>query len=937
MGSAEDHPWVRLAFLDAFLGDREAGKERSLSEYQRLFPGREALVERIYRETLEGSSESAEAPAGGGERRFGPYRILRELGRGGQAVVYLAEDGRFRRPVALKVFRAPWASAKSDQALRMQREAEAVSRLDHPGICVVHETGEADGCPYIAMKFVVGETLDRLLDRAREGSLPDDAPLRLPRPTPGTGRLDSTARRRFRSDASEARGAVASVVAFVEQVARAVHAAHEAGVIHRDLKPSNVMVRPDGSPVVLDFGLARDEESDLPTLTASGEAFGTPAYMAPEQVAGQRADRRSDTWALGVILHEALTLVRPFEAPTQADLARRIRSEPPADPRRRNPSISRDLATVALVALEKDRHRRYQSALDLAEDLRRVRAREPIRARPIPAWLRGLRWAQRHPAAATSLASSFLLLAGGLSAAIWVSVRRADSLREVETALREWETLADVKRLRDLAERRDLLWPAEPEKVADMDAWIREAEEVRSRVARHRDALKDLEAAARPYTAGDARADFETSKALDRRLAGQLRYLDLRLALLDRPGSGASEEGLAAHRREREKVLASLSQRLTWEFGAPADGFRHEALREIERLSATLDPDLEEMRSRRRRAEEIDLRTIEDPRAAWEETVRRIADAGEEGPYRGLALRPRRGLVPLGPDPDSGLFEFALLASGDPPERDPGTGRLRIDDDTAIVLVLLPGGTFAMGSRRPDDGHPLGSPNVDPDARPEEAPVHEVTLDPFFLSKYEVTAGQWRRMCGETPNWAPVGTEYRGTRITWRNPVTRVSWLDADRILPRFGLVLPTEAQWEYACRGGTSTPWYHGSESVGLDRHANLASAGDDPAFGVEGFADGWAWHAPVGSFAANPFGLHDMAGNVREWCLDDWTGDTYSQPVLDREGSRTPVRVSNCVVRGGDFRRTPHYLRSAMRFADWASTRDEMLGVRPARRLDP
>jgi formylglycine-generating enzyme required for sulfatase activity len=230
----------------------------------------------------------------------------------------------------------------------------------------------------------------------------------------------------------------------------------------------------------------------------------------------------------------------------------------------------------------------------------------------------------------------------------------------------------------------------------------------------------------------------------------------------------------------------------------------------------------------------------------------------------------------------------------------------------------------------------LGTANVDPEARPEEGPVHQVTLAPYFLSKLEMTIGQWLRLGGDRPSSAPAGAMMFGETITPRNPVTRVNWRSCYRILGRHGLVLPTEAQWEYACRGGTATPFSTGEKDASLEGYANVASSGDEGiGFTRKTFSDGWIWHAPAGTFKPNPFGFHDMHGNVSEWCRDEYWPTAYQMPVLTADGLRMEPRMDNSVVRGGHAAWASHYARSSMRNSHWSSGSDQFLGLRPARSL--
>ena len=315
--------------------------------------------------------------------RFGGYRILREIGRGGMGIVYEAVQEPLGRRVALKILPDSRLGNPTDLA-RFRRESETASRLEHPNICAVYDAGIAQGRPFLAMRYVEGQTLAAALSSAREEE----------------GREDSRV--------------LHDTLALVETLARALHAAHEAGVVHRDVKPGNVMISKAGEPLLLDFGLALDIESGS-DLTRTGQVPGTPSYMAPEQISGRReeCDRQTDVYALGAVLYECLTLAPPFEAPTLQALCHSILTREPEDPRRKNPAVTRDLAAVVSAALEKDRGRRYRTALALAEDLCALREGRAISVRPIRALGRLARWARREPAAATAAVLGLLLVVGG--------------------------------------------------------------------------------------------------------------------------------------------------------------------------------------------------------------------------------------------------------------------------------------------------------------------------------------------------------------------------------------------------------------------------------------------------------------------------------------------------------------------------------------------
>jgi tetratricopeptide (TPR) repeat protein len=327
------------------------------------------------------------------------FECLAELGRGGMGEVWEARDLALGRRVALKLLPPGWLVSDVLRA-RFRREAVAASRVQHPGIVAVYAAGESDGRAWISQELVgAGRTLrDAIEELARGGEVPPDHER--------------------------------AMAALLREVALALQAAHQAGVVHRDLKPQNLLLDSRREARVADFGLAW-LEGEAP-LSRTGEFLGTWLYASPEHLRPdpRGVDAQSDVFSLGIVLYEALTLQRPFRGDGSAEIAHAILHEDPAPPRALRARIPHDLSVICLKALEKSRAGRYASMRELADDLGRFLAHEPIRARPPGPLGRAQRWSRRHPARATALAlGGFALVA--LSIAQWRTLR---ALEDTETA-----------------------------------------------------------------------------------------------------------------------------------------------------------------------------------------------------------------------------------------------------------------------------------------------------------------------------------------------------------------------------------------------------------------------------------------------------------------------------------------------------------------------
>jgi tetratricopeptide (TPR) repeat protein len=348
-------------------------------------------------------------------RCFGDFAIAREIGRGGMGIVYEARQISLNRKVALKVLAAELGlAAKSVE--RFQREAEAAAKLHHTNIVPIYATGQENGAYFYAMEFIEGTSLDRVLRQIRQerqGVPPESAaatatPAALAATTPHVEQTPVPAS--GSSALTSGSGYFDSVARMIADVADALDHAHKHGVIHRDIKPSNLLLCCDGRVSVNDFGLARLLEK--PGVTLTGEFVGTPAYMSPEQITAGRVplDHRTDIYSLGATLYELLTLQRPFRGEGRDQVLAQIIQKDPVPPRKIDKKVPVDLETICLKALDKDPDRRYQSARDMAEDLRRYVQRFAVLARRAGPVTRALKWMRRHPAGTLLLFSLAILI-----------------------------------------------------------------------------------------------------------------------------------------------------------------------------------------------------------------------------------------------------------------------------------------------------------------------------------------------------------------------------------------------------------------------------------------------------------------------------------------------------------------------------------------------
>lgn len=800
------------------------------------------------------------------------YRILRRVASGGMGDVYEAEQENPRRRVAVKVARG--SEASTELTRRFELEVSLLARLRHPRIAQIIEAGTAAGAmgpePFFVMEFVEGQTL--------------------------------------RHYAEDHLLSVRAKIDLVSTICDAVASAHEQGVVHRDLKPDNLLVESDGQPKVLDFGIAKVEAAGGfgggTMRTEVGRVLGTLGYMAPEQLAGVvDVGPAADVYALGVVLFELLSQRLPHDLSgvtlTQALAVVSTTDAPLLGVLM--PQFRGDLEAIVAKALEKDARHRYANARELQHDLERFQRGETVVARVAGPLRRLAKWSLRNRALATAVVGLFSVLA--VSSVLLLSANRT-----ARTALDDFARLKDARRLDQAIARAHVVWgsageadgppvwPTRPEQVDGLRQWLDEFSPLFERLADHREALQRIEA-----SAGTRQGDRVTFADP----AAQWQYDELAdlVADLEQFGAGADTKRQASVATGRD------------------DGRARELFGLLQRVRRRLDL-----------AQTIEKRTVDDRRDDWDAAKARVAN---DARFAGFLLEPQVGLVPLGPDLDSGLEEFLLLETHADYDKVGvplvvgdlygarvalGYSDSPLPKRVGIVLVLVPGlldgEEFWMGRQ----GSNPEAPNYDPKCIPELDPYFKVPdklhpeLPAFFLSKYEMTNAQWGRCTGEFPG--------DGWNLP-RRPVRAVGWRQCDLLMQRLGLVLPNEVQWEYAVRAGTDLPWWTGKNEQSLAGHENvLERAGatiyplgplktgeivadftDElklvPLGNNQGRLEGSIGTMPVGSYRPNRFGLHDMAGNLTEWC------------AAGPAEVGIPVRI----VRGGNFMRGSLAARSAWR----------------------
>lgn len=862
---AEESTCLDLMYNEIILRE-ERGEVPTPGEYVSRFPDLKDAIERQFQlhQLLNAQAESSVVPENAAVDSRLPavegFELIEIAGRGAMGVVYKARDLNLNRTVAIKMLIGGQHTTEK-QREQLRRESESAAKLQHRGIVVVHQVGAtSQAVPFLVMEYVSGGTLANVLSN---GPLPATQAVRIGR-----------------------------------EITAAIAYAHERQLIHRDLKPGNVLIGPDG-PLVADFGLSRRADTNLTADSISG-ALGTPQYMAPEQANPDTpVGPTADIYAIGAILYEMLSGRPPLLGSSPWEIFQQLATHEPPRLRELNPAISRDLETICQRCLQKDPARRYQSAEELGEDLRRYSEDLPITARPVGAFERVVRWCRREPKLALSIGTAAVMVAGMVAVSTAAVMRIGDARLETRSA----EAVASEARVLALLNAAP---DAIPLCIENLDA---------------------ADPATRSMLEDSLASDAETEASIQFRAACGLAAIgEVRpQVLLDAFGSippsrGAMRSAAVALRSVREQAGNELSSRV--QRGEPGARVRFACL-------AMFLGDLEPATGLVAPVADPTTRTLfihSFPNWVGDESA---LPGILEGAGSDLAAAVCLGVGNIDPltlhrgDRDNIVETMQGLHRDSPngsvhaasgwalrkwgkqlPEVQRTDAEWKVNSLGMVMIPIAPAGLTMGGSDR-------------------DSTAYEVTVTrKFMMSNRETSRSMMAAFAkSRTPEqqelvapdtFVSPSPPHPAQNMSWTNAVRFCNWLSKQeglepcysetkethdgKSLSRWtcsfdssGYRLPTEAEWELACRAGSAARYSFGNDQLLEPQYARSSNRRPIPTL-------------PCGSLMPNAFGLFDMHGNVWEYCWDEWS-ESDGTPVTDPTGpgGDTGLEGTRRLIRGG------------------------------------
>jgi len=863
--------------------------------------------------------------------RLGPYRVLKVLGAGGMGVVFRAEDPHLERLVALKAMLPSMASSAGAKQ-RFFREAKAAAALKHPHIVSIHQVGEDRGAPFLAMEYLEGEALDDRLKRETRLPVPD-------------------------------------ILRIGREIAEGLEAAHKKGLIHRDIKPANLWLEGEkGHVKILDFGLAR-AMGDTTHLTQSGAIIGTPAYMAPEQARTEKVDLRCDLFSLGCVLYCMCTGERPFKGHDTISILMAIATEDPPPPVSLNLEVPTELSDLVMHLLAKKPEDRPESARAVAEMLQEIEGQtaettagpggktRTAEMTAAPGGKTGkvkkgggtkqMEAARTHVGQSAKRRLPLPLLVGGgvlglsvVGLLLFFLLRPSDKPPSGEGKLPDGNTSVAAK---------PETQPKPPEPFTNSlgmkFVWIPPGSFMmgspKEEIGRQADGGGDETQHKVTLTKGFYMGVYtvtqeEWQAVMDKNPSHFKGEKNLPAEMVSWDDCQAFIQKL----REKDKKPYRLPFEAEWEYACRAGTstpfyFGETISTDQANYSGDIYGTGKKGVSRGKTipvgsfpANAFGLHDMHGNVFQWcqdwlgDYPQKEVVDP--QGPEKGT-LRVLRGgswgYNPqecrsairrwIGPGIRNSNFGFRLCFSleedGIPaPKKDlPKKEQAAVPpkpftNAIGMKFVWIPPGNFMMGSPKEEKER---EKFWDGPKAPDET-LHKVTLTKgFYMAVYTVTQEQWQEVMGKNPS------HFKGEK---KLPVEQVSCDDCQEFIKKLRekdkkpYRLPSEAEWEYCCRAGTTTPFHFG-ETISTEQ----ANYNGDYIYGTGKKGVNRQKTVPVGSFPANAWGLHDMHGNVWQWC-QDWLGDYPQKDVVDPTG---PEKGTLRVLRGGSWGGHPGYCRSACR----------------------